>query len=64
MKKKDKAYDLIVLNGDDYLKSNLLDQAQIEYIKALDIHEHGKWAKIGLTKIMIKKMQSRENILQ
>lgn len=55
LKEKYEMYDRIVLKGDTYFKANNLEQARIEYQKAIDIDEHGKSARVGITKIVIRR---------
>ena len=51
------AYKVLLQSGNDYLYSKQLDEAQAEYLRALQVDEYGKFARIGLTKVLAKKCE-------
>ena len=49
------AYKVLVESGSQYMKSELLDEAYFEFVRALNVDKYGKDARIGLTKVLVKK---------
>ena len=58
----EEAYNFLASSGNGYLNANLLDEAQTEFSHALKLYEYGRKARIGLTKILIKKCEMYSNL--